>query len=194
MSERIALFPLRTVLFPRAVLPLRIFETRYVDLVRRSLREQGGFGIVLIRAGAEVGEVSAMAPVGTYGRIEDFGSLPDGLLRIVVRGERRFRIRGHGLQADGLHLADVEWLDDPPGAPLAAQEFVELRGILDAVLREVGNDYPAGEPAADDALWVSSQLAQLLPAPAEYRQQLLELDDARERLARLDSARAGDGD
>jgi Lon protease-like protein len=188
MSERIALFPLGTVLFPEGLLPLRIFETRYVDMVRRVMREQSGFGVVLIREGAEIGPVGALAPVGTFARIVDFGQMPDGLLKIVAKGERRFRIIGGDVQKDGLNLANVEWLEDAPER-LAEDEFAELRAVLAQVLAELGKDYPLGAHRMDDALWVGGQLGQLLPAPAAFRQRILEVDGARARLELIEAAR-----
>lgn len=190
MSERIALFPLGTVLFPQGVLPLRIFETRYIDMIRRCMRGNSGFGVVLIREGAETGPVGALAAVGTYARIVDFGQLPDGLLSIVARGERRFRLVGGDLQKDGLHLGDVEWLEDAPSR-LAEDEYTALRATLVRVLADLGEDYPAGTPRLEDALWVAGNLAQLMPAPAAFRQRVLEVDDVRARLDLLESVLAG---
>jgi len=190
VSERIALFPLGTVLFPQGVLPLRIFETRYVDMVRRTMRANSGFGVVLIHEGAETGPVGEVAPVGTFARIVDFGQMPDGLLSIVARGERRFRILGIEAQKDGLNLAEIEWLDDTP-VQLAADEYAALRATLGRVLADLGEDYPAGEPRLDEALWVAGNLAQLLPAPTQFRQRVLEVDDVRARLDMLESVIAG---
>lgn len=191
MTERIALFPLRTVLFPEGVLPLRIFETRYLDMVRRCMREQSGFGVVLIHAGDEVGAIGELAGVGTFARVVDFGQLPDGLLSIVARGEKRFRIHHHELQKDGLHLGDVEWLADASDS-LEISEFTELRAMLAQVLDELGDAYSCGEQKMDDALWVSGQLGQLLPVSTGFRQRLLETDSARERLELLDAARSSE--
>jgi Lon protease-like protein len=188
MSERIALFPLGTVLFPHGVLPLRIFETRYVDMVRRVMREQSGFGVVLIQRGGEVGEVGEVAAVGTFARIIDFDQMPDGLLKIVARGERRFRVLQRERQQDGLNLADVEWLDDA-SSRLGESEYPELRAMLTEVLDDLGEDYPVGESRMEDALWVGSQLGQLLPAPVDFRQRILELDDVKQRLDLIESAR-----
>jgi Lon protease-like protein len=190
MSERIALFPLGTVLFPEGVLPLRIFETRYVDMVRRCMRENTGFGVVQIEEGAEIGPVGALSPVGTFARIVDFGQMPDGLLSIVARGERRFRIVGGDVQKDGLNLGDVEWLQDLPSR-LSEDEYPALRATLARVLADLGEDYPAGRSQLDDAQWVAGNLAQLLPAPAAFRQRVLEVDDVRARLDMLESVLAG---
>jgi uncharacterized protein len=186
---RIALFPLRTVLFPQGLLPLRIFETRYVDMIRRVMREDTGFGVVLIRSGSEVGGADEVAQVGTWARVADFGQMPDGLLKIVARGERRFRIMGRDTQADGLHLADVEWLDDPAEAPLASDELRELRAVLANALGGLGEEYPVGAEQPQDAAWVAGHLAQLLPVPPQVRQSLLEIDGARGRLARIERMR-----
>ena len=91
--QEIPLFPLGTVLFPGGPLPLRIFEARYIDLVRRCMRENSGFGVVLLTDGPEAGDgPTATSDVGTYARIVDFSGQPDGLLGIEARGERRFRI------------------------------------------------------------------------------------------------------
>jgi uncharacterized protein len=183
---RIALFPLRTVLFPQGLLPLRIFETRYVDMIRSRMREGEGFGVVLISSGAEVGGIVEVASIGTWARVVDFGQMPDGLLKIVARGERRFRILGRDLQPDGLHLADVEWLDESPEEPLAADEFTELRAALANVLPDLGEEYPVGEEHMEDASWFAGHLCQLLPVPAEVRQGLLELASARHRLGMIE--------
>lgn len=183
-TERIALFPLRTVLFPQGLLPLRIFETRYLDMIRRVMREDSGFGVVLILDGAEIGKVGEVARVGTFAKVVDFDQLPDGLLKIVARGERRFRIIGRDMQPDGLHLADVQWLPDVPET-VGEGDYSELTATLQAALAELGADYPVGPLRANDALWLAGQLGQLLPVPAATRQKILEVDGARERLRRI---------
>ena len=92
MSEEIPLFPLGTGLFPGGPLPLRIFETRYVDMVRRCMREESGFGVVLIERGAEAGAPSRFVQVGTEAGIVDFDRLDDGLLGLTCVGRERFRV------------------------------------------------------------------------------------------------------
>ena len=106
-TAEVALFPLNTVLFPGGPLPLRIFEPRYMDMVRRCMRERSAFGVVLILGGSEVGAVTSTAEIGTTARIADFYPLPDGLLGIACLGERKFRVRERRRQADGLNIAEV---------------------------------------------------------------------------------------
>ena len=92
--DDIALFPLRTVLFPGGLLPLRIFEARYLDMVGRSMRHDEPFGVVLIVAGSEIKSEVVTAEIGTSARVIDFQTLAGGLLGVLCRGERRFRILG----------------------------------------------------------------------------------------------------
>jgi len=177
----IPLFPLGTVLFPGGPLPLRIFEARYIDLVRRCLRDDSGFGVVLIREGVEAGGLADTFDVGTYARIVDFSQQPDGLLGISAVGERRFRILERRRARDGLNLADVEWLPDEPHLPLP-EELAELAPALDLILTQVGEPYASLERRTDDAAWVAGRLAEILPIPSGHKQHCLELDDPIERL------------
>jgi len=183
--QEIPLFPLSTVLFPGGPLPLRIFEARYIDLVRRCLRENSGFGVVLIKEGEESGSAPTETyDVGTYARIVDFSGQPDGLLGIEARGERRFRIHARSRARDGLNMADVEWLPEEIATPLP-EEFADLQPALDYVLSQVGDPYESLERKLDDAGWVAGRLAEILPLPPAHKQQCLEIDDPVERLRYL---------
>jgi hypothetical protein len=172
------------VLFPGGPLPLRIFETRYIDLVRRCLREGSGFGVVLIREGAEAGGPAKTFDVGTYARIVDFSQQPDGLLGIRAAGERRFRIVERRRARDGLNLADVAWLADERSQPLP-EEYTELGPTLESILDQAGEPYASLERHPGDAAWVSARLAEILPVPSVHKQHCLELDDPIERLRYL---------
>ena len=181
-NVEIPLFPLGTILFPGGPLPLRIFETRYIDLVRRCMRDGSGFGVVMILDGAEAGDGAAtICNVGTYARIVDFSQQPDGLLGIEARGERRFRILERRRAKDGLHLADVAWLADEQTVPLP-EAFDELGPALDQVLDQVGPPFSSLPRQLEDAGWVANRLAELLPLSPGHKQHCLELDDPVERL------------
>ena len=184
LPGEIPLFPLGTVLFPGGPLPLRIFETRYIDLVRRCMRDGSGFGVVLLREGAEAGTPAVTFDVGTYARIVDFSQQPDGLLGIRATGERRFRILERRRARDGLNLANVEWLAVERPEPLPA-EFAELAPAIDAILTQAGEPYTSLERRLDDAAWISGRLAEILPVPTVHKQHCLELDDPVERLRYL---------
>ena len=180
----IALFPLNIVLFPAGPLPLRIFETRYVDMVRRCMRETQQFGVVLIREGKEVGPAETF-DVGTVAKIVDFHQLSDGLLGLSCVGQQRFRIRTRSRQADGLNLAEVEGL---PAEPVVAvpSRHARLPELLKNVLPQLGEVYTDMEMHLDDAAWVGHRLAEILPIPLANKQRYLELDDPIQRLDALE--------
>lgn len=183
------LFPLNTVLFPRGPLPLRIFETRYTDMVKRCMRESSCFGVVLLSEGREAGAAASFCEVGTSARIIDFNLLPDGLLGISCQGERRFRVQRSWREGDGLNMGEVEWLDASPGQPLGQnaaiavpETYRHLADLLRKVLPELGEIYAALEGRFEDAEWVSARLTEILPISLDDKQFCLELDDPLRRL------------
>lgn len=177
------LFPLGLVLFPEGPLPLRIFETRYIDLVSRCMRSGEPFGVVLIRDGREVGaEDISIVEVGTSAEIIDFHQLLDGLLGLSCIGRRRFRILERHREADGLNVGRVAWLEPEP-CMRVPERHLPLVELLRTVLPELGGHYSKMGARLDDATWVGHRLAEILPIPLEYKQAYLELDDP---LARLD--------
>jgi len=180
----IPLFPLNTVLFPGGPLSLRIFETRYTDMVRKCMREQSAFGVVLIREGGEVGEIANTEAIGTSARIVDFDPLPDRLLGISCLGEKKFRVVQRSRQSDGLNIGVVEWLAAEPGVavPPPLQYLAE---VLRDVLPQLGEVYESVPQHFEDAAWVGSRLVEVLPLSLPDKQLSLELDDPLERLARL---------
>ena len=106
--NRLPLFPLNTVLFPGGLLPLKIFEPRYLDLVSDCMRNNTGFGICLISEGQEAGEPATVHEIGTMVNIVDWERRSDGLLGILVHGERRFRVKSTRTEKNGLLVADVQ--------------------------------------------------------------------------------------
>ena len=185
-DAEIPLFPLNAVLFPGGPLPLRIFEPRYVDMVRRCMRESSEFGVVLIAAGPEAGgPIGSTAPVGTSARIIDFFPLPEGLLGIYCLGARKFRLLERRQQSDGLNIGDVLWLPEEPTLELPA-EYQRLSRLMSKMLPELGELYEAVEQRLDDAAWVGYRLAEILPVSLSQKQDWLELDDPLERLAAID--------
>lgn len=192
MTRTLPLFPLGSLVFPGGPLPLRIFEPRYVNLVKRCMQTDSGFGVVLLFRGNEAGTAEATtAGIGTEVRIIDFDRLPDGLLGITCRGQQRFRILRAWREADGLNMAEVEDLPAPPIITIPA-DLRFLAEILERVMPELGEDYAALEARYDDAQWVSCRLAEVLAMETFERQALLELDDPLDRLQLLVKKVRGD--
>lgn len=181
-AESLGLFPLHTVLVPGARLGLRVFERRYLDLVRDCGRSGRGFGICLILDGEEVGTGAAAAAFGTEAVIEDFGTGDDGLLTLQVRGARRFHVERVRVRDSGLQVADVAWCEPDIDDPLRPEHGL-LSTILQTLLERVGGEH-ARAPAAkfDEAAWVGWRLAEMLPLEDRQRQQLLQMHDPHERL------------
>ena len=183
-SQELPLFPLKTVLFPGGVLPLRIFETRYLDMVSTCLRADSGFGVVTIHEGTETGnQPVSIHPVGTLARIVDFDQLDDGLLGITCLGVQRLRVIGHRVQPDQLLLGQARWLpDDPILPPLHSHEPL-VRILRDLLEREELASYTRFlVPNWVDAAWIGSRLAEILPLPLGIRQALLEMTEPLQRL------------
>ena len=184
---RMPLFPLHTVLFPEGLLSLRIFEARYIDMVRDALRSNSPFGICHIREGDEVGGQAEIYPVGTSARIVDWSQTPDGLLGITVRGERKFRVVQSAEEDNGLLVGQVEWLPEESDTPLPP-EFDSLGQLCQRILDEIGGPYAEAPQHCERAGWVGARLAELLPLPHETKQALLEMDDPLARLFQLRDA------
>ncbi|MEO5625853.1 MAG: LON peptidase substrate-binding domain-containing protein [Dokdonella sp.] len=181
----IPLFPLSSVLFPGAPLHLRIFEQRYLDLVRECSRNTSGFGVCLILDGREVGEPALPAAVGTLARITDFCTLPDGLLGITAEGGERFQMSSTRVRDNGLVHGDVRfWPPEPPVQ--VPPEHGLLATILERLLDQIGAAYANVERARfDDASWVGFRLGELLPLEQTEKQHLLQMTDPVQRLAQL---------
>lgn len=183
------LFPLGTVLFAGGQLPLRIFEPRYVDMISRCMKADCGFGVMLIRTGAEVhSSAEDSGPeifrIGTEARIEDFNALSDGALGIVARGARKLRVHDTHQQADGLLLGSVEFLPQEPEVAVD-ERFESLVTILQELKLHPMIEKMDLEFEFTDARSVGWRLAELLPIEAEIKQSLLQMQLPRERLVEL---------
>ncbi len=185
LRNEIPLFPLRTVLFPDAHLPLRIFEQRYLDLVRDCARNETGFGVCLILKGDEAETPVTPAQVGTLAKIVDWYTLEDGLLGVSAVGTSRFLLNDTDRRPNGLLTGSVSWLPEPP--PCAVPESCSvLSQVLGRFMEKVGDRYPSySEASLDDAGWVGYRLAELLPLAALEKQHMLEMSDPLERLQKL---------
>ncbi|MFO1274294.1 MAG: LON peptidase substrate-binding domain-containing protein [Rubrivivax sp.] len=192
LPDPLPLFPLRTVLFPGALLPLRVFEARYLDLVGVSLREGRPFGVVCLRQGSETGRGNAavqLETVGVLARVDEVDADEAGILRVRCTGTRRFRCTAAPEQRDnGLWVCRAEVLaDDPlhlPG-PAMLQTVQALGGAIKA-LAEQGREPFARPYRLDDAGWVANRWCELLPVPLAAKQKLMELEDPVIRLSLVD--------
>lgn len=182
------LFPLSSVLLPHGRMPLRIFERRYLDLVRDSMRSGDGFGIVGIRSGLEVGadDLPQLMPIGTLARIVDWDQLEDGLLGVTVLGVQRFRLQRHWRADSGLCIGEVELLPAPESTPMA-EEWQPFSDLLKGLEVHPHVQRIGMQPDLSDGWQVAYGLLQLLPLEESFKAQLLAVDDVAELLAVLGS-------
>ena len=173
--EDLALFPLQTVLFPGGLLPLRLFEQRYLAMGKACLRDASPFGVCLIREGHEVGAPALPESVGCIARIVQWDMQQFGVLQIVVQGAERFRITDRRLQADGLARATVELLPEEVDAAVP-ERLAACRQLLQRIVAEHGEGLFASPLRFDSCAWVGARLAEILPLSVALKQQLLELD------------------
>ena len=175
---KVPLFPLSTVLFPQGVLPLRIFEPRYLSMVAECMRNELEFGVVLITAGSDAGEPARFHQIGTLARIEDFDQLDDGYLGITCRGGRRFKVLEHALNDDHLVEAGIEILADT-AADLSVlnEDFPSMIKFAHDLMKrdELKEWLKSIDPQWDNPQWLSCRLSELLPLSLESRQTLLEM-------------------
>ncbi len=186
------LFPLHTVLFPGGLLPLKIFEARYLDMVSKCLREETPFGVCLLKSGGEVAqpdERSVPEDIGCLAEIGQCDAEAFGMLHICVRGTQRFRLLSHRVEPDGLLVGMAEPL--PADIPLEGTERLARCGacaeVLERIIATIRERDPASVPFAepfrfDDPSWVSNRLAEVLPIAMRARQKLMELPDAGARI------------
>jgi len=182
----IPMFPLGTVLFPHALLPLRVFEPRYRVMTERVLKAEREFGVVLIERGSEVGGGDTRFDVGAVAQIVRAQQLGDGGYVLATVGIRRLRVV-RWLPDDPYPQAEIADFPEPTPAAAAAARDRAL-GALDEVFtiyRQRDPRVPELPPVADDAVQASYEMAALAPIGPLDAQRLLETAAASERLLGL---------
>ena len=184
MTATVPIFPLNTVLYPGSMLPLRIFEQRYLEMTRDCLRDSTPFGVCKIKEGVEVGKAALPEALGCTAVIAEWEMPHLGVFHLKVRGQQRFRIRHQTIQPSGLIRAEIDLLEEVPGSP--NEESLDLcRRVLEQIVGRLGATYFLAPLAYDDPRWISYRLAEVLPLSLDEKQTLLEARDDHDRLMRL---------
>ncbi len=190
--ETIPLFPLNSILFPKGRISLQIFESRYVDMIRQCLREQSGFGVVLIETGSEVANPKQKLDIhriGTYSSVVDWNQLPNGLLGITVEGQTTFKIVESWREDNDLCKAEVVFRDfdsvnsDPVDVGEQFQEYVDL---LQGLSRHPAIEELKLNISFENLREIVWRLSELLPISNRDKQALLELSDPFDRLEQIE--------
>jgi Lon protease-like protein len=196
---KLPLFPLNAVLFPDGTLPLRVFEARYMDMVRDCLRNDAQFGVCLIIRGRETGKPAQCETIGCMASIAAWDMQQLGVLNIRTLGTRRFRIGRTATQSDGLLVGEIEAI--PPDVDsLLAPEHRPCASLLSRIIDDLDTQRKAAMSASTDdagtlarsvidpphrlesSVWVGNRLCEVLPVTLRAKQKLMELEDAHARL------------
>ena len=194
------LFPLGTVLYPGGVLPLRIFEVRYLNMIGKCFKAGAPFGIVSLTEGSEVRRPGNAGPgsdgfareafstIGTLATIAEFSVPQPGLMVISCVGAQRFEISSRERLRHGLWIADVTRLEDDQSIKIPD----DLQHTANALGKLIKNLQARAVPTAkmpllvpyrlDDCGWVANRWCELLPIQVELKQRLMQLDNPLLRL------------
>lgn len=181
-----ALFPLNTVIFPGSILPLQIFEQRYLNLIKDCMKQQTGFVIVLISEGKEVGSTPQIYCTGCYVEIIDWESLSNGLLGITIQAKYRVHLTNSAVRDDGLLLAEATQvnssLEQNSALPDAYKPLAEtLKQLLNHPFAQRYKDKVDFNNSAD----ICYRLSELLPISNKQKQLLLETETSQQMLDML---------
>jgi Lon protease-like protein len=203
------LFPLSTVLFPDGLLPLQIFELRYLNMVKKCIAEGTEFGVVAqtVRQNTARPDAQAESPtasdadapalpmsqesfttIGTSAKIISHFVPQPGLIRIDCVGGKRFSIVSTQQQTGGLWVAQVQTIEADLVIPVPAElldAVTALRHVITTLASQATDNsfMPITKPYLfDDCGWVANRWCELIPMQSAERHRLLTLDNPLIRL------------
>ena len=198
----IPLFPLGTTLFPGGVITLKIFEARYLDMMRRCLRENTPFGVVSILddkpIDSDASAIANFSNIGTLAKLEEFDPIQPALYMTKSYGTQRFRLLAITQESDGLWMGQIELIDRDPEIPLP-KEHEKVAALLNEIIAVIKSEELLGDDAfkipanLDDCGWVANRLAELLPLPLAQKNHLLAQSNPRIRLDLISEIIEDDG-
>ncbi|HVK54612.1 MAG TPA: LON peptidase substrate-binding domain-containing protein [Burkholderiales bacterium] len=181
LRQTIPVFPLNTVLFPGGILPLKVFEQRYMDMAKECIKHGSVFAVCLIREGQEVGAPATPEPIGCTARITEWDMEQLGVLQIRTLGESRLRIMESSVNDKGLIMAHAEMLPMEDDVDLPP-EFSGCAELVRKVVENAGEKSFAKPYYFESASWVGYRLSEFLPLKIAAKQKLMELSDPIARL------------
>ena len=183
-KNQIAMFPLKSIVLPGGLFPLRIFERRYINMVKNCLKNETGFCITLVRAESDNGYITNVYNYGCYVKIVDWNQLEDGLLGITVEGIKKIHVLECNLNEDNLLQGSIEDIEVEKEY-MVPQKYLSLSKFYKKIYPNIKDFISFKKERYADATWVSFRLTECLPLDSSTKNKLIALDNAFDRLDKL---------
>ena len=184
MSTKEPIFPLRSIVLPGGLFPLRIFERRYLDMVTECIKNNHGFCISLVKEEIPNPYVTKVYEYGSWVKIYDWNKLDDGLLGITVEGRDIVKVSNTSLDPENLLRGKIEKLDSEK-AYLIPQKYTTLSKFYKKIYPGIKTFIHYKEERFADASWVGYRLTECLPIDLETKCDLIGTSNAIERLEKI---------
>jgi len=183
-KNQIPMFPLKSIVLPGGLFPLRIFERRYINMVKNCLKNETGFCITLVRAESDNGYITNVYNYGCYVKIVDWNQLEDGLLGITVEGIKKIHVLECNLNEDNLLQGSIEDIEVEKEY-MVPQKYLSLSKFYKKIYPNIKDFISFKKERYADATWVSFRLTECLPLDSSTKNKLIALDNAFDRLDKL---------
>ena len=183
-KDSVPLFPLKSIVLPGGIFPLRIFERRYIDMVKSCIKDDAGFCIVLVRNDTKDKYIDDIYNYGCYVKITDWNQLEDGLLGITVEGQSKVHILNSKLNKNNLLCGNIEKISDEREY-MIPQKYLILSKFYKKIYPGIKNFISYKNERYSDASWVGFRLTECLPLDSNTKNKLIAINNGIERLERL---------
>tara|TARA_B100001778_G_C18598802_1_gene636155 strand:- start:2167 stop:2769 length:603 start_codon:yes stop_codon:yes gene_type:complete len=183
-NQTIPLFPLKSIVLPGGIFPLRIFERRYIDMVKNCIKNDTGFCIVLVRNNSQKEYIDDVYNYGCYVEISDWNQLEDGLLGITVEGKYKIHILDSKLNDNNLLCGKIEKSPEEKEF-MIPQKYLILSKFYRKIYPGIKNFISFKNERYSDATWISYRLTECLPLDSSTKNKLISINHGIDRLERI---------
>ena len=180
--NKIPIFPLKSIILPGGQFPLRIFERRYLDMIRDSLKTNSGFVIALTKKDADY--ISSVHDYACYVNIVDWSQLDGGLLGITVEGKSLVTLSNCKLDETNLLRGDAQQIKSSIDH-LIPQKYQILSKFYRKIYPEIKAYIFHNKPKYNDANWIGFRLIECLPIEISDKADLISTNEPLDRLEKI---------
>jgi len=186
LNDNIPIFPLKSIVLPGGLFPLRIFERRYIDMITECMKTDKGFCIALTKTEEPNLYVTDIYEYGSFVKITDWGQLDDGLLSITVEGKNIVKILKSNLNGSGLLNGTIEHLESEKEY-MIPQKYLTLSKFYKKIYPGIKNFINFKEERYADASWIGFRLTECLPLDLPTKANLISINNAIDRLEMINT-------